>query len=170
MGWLRIQGGPSKTLTTTAKAVSKLGFVFFFFFFPFLRVLWLCTDRDGGKKFSVGKVEKPRLPWERSLVYLRALRVLRPGGDCVWSTNARIIADGVSGEKCGTAAWCSALSPAGESNGRPYCLCADVGGMLRGRPGMQPQWAVSLQKRNRDRGAVPSFGLSYPLHRLRTDI
>lgn len=24
--------------------------LFFFFFFPFLRVLWLCTDRDGGKK------------------------------------------------------------------------------------------------------------------------
>lgn len=167
MGWLRIQGGPSKTLTTTAKAVSKLGFVFFFRSSECCGCAQIAT---AGRKFSVGKVEKPRLPWERSLVYLRALRVLRPGGDCVWSTNARIIADGVSGEKCGTAAWCSALSPAGESNGCPYCLCADVGGMLRGRPGMQPQWAVSLQKRNRDRGAVPSFGLSYPLHRLRTDI
>lgn len=56
-------------------------------------------------------------------MYLRALRVLRPGGDCVWSTNARIIADGVSGEKCGTAAWCSALSPAGESKSSVLPLC-----------------------------------------------
>lgn len=102
-------------------------------------------------------------------------RVLRLGGDCVQSTNARIIADGVIGEKCGTAAWRSALSPArggdtSEAARESYCPRAHVGGMLRGRPGIQPQWAVSLQKRNRDRGTVPSFGLSYPLHHLRTDI
>lgn len=107
-------------------------------------------------------------------MYLPA-RVLRLGGDCVRSTNARIIADGVTGEKCGTAAWCSALSPAGDDTSeaareRTRPSHADVGGMLHGRPGMQLQWAVSLQKRNRDRGTVPGFGLSYPLHHLRTDI
>lgn len=94
-------------------------------------------------------------------MYLPA-RVLRLGGDCVRSTNARIIADGVTGEKCGTTARCSALSPAGDDTSvaaqehtRPPH--ADVGGMLHGRPGMQLQWAVSLQKRNRDRGLSPKF-------------
>lgn len=87
--------------------------LFFFFFFRSSECCGCAQIATAGRKFSVGKVEKPRLPWERSLVYLPA-RVLRLGGDCVRSTNARIIADGVTGEKCGTAAWCSALSPTGE--------------------------------------------------------